>query len=317
MIGRSVLTHAWLLAAGLMVAAGPTAAGAGHDHAHNHEVAQAKAPIVTIGAEPVAGKITMLMGVGGFSGGNVAVLPGPDGLLIVDDKLENFSEKLAAALKPFGDGGPKFVLNTHWHFDHTGGNKRFADAVIIAHDNVRKHMAVDQELKALKMTIPASPPEALPDVTYNDRLTVHFNGEEIQLLHLPGGHTDGDTVVYFKTSNVLHLGDLFFNGMFPFVDIAHGGSALALARNIRDITGRFPADAKIIPGHGPLATMADLEAYLDMLTSTSMFVQSAVMEGKDLKAIQAAGLPDRWKKWQWPFISEAIWIDLIHQSLNK
>tara|TARA_R110001592_G_scaffold64194_2_gene197414 strand:- start:11640 stop:12593 length:954 start_codon:yes stop_codon:yes gene_type:complete len=315
MLRHDILARACLLAAGLALAAGPAAAGAGHGH--NTDVAQAKAPEITIGAKPVAGKITMLMGVGGFSGGNVAVLPGPDGLLIVDDKLEAFSEKLAAALKPFGGGMPRFVLNTHWHFDHTGGNKRFAEAVIIAHDNVRKHMAVDQEFKALGKTIPASPPEALPDITYNDRMTVHFNGEEIQLLHLPGGHTDGDTVVYFKTSNVLHLGDLFFNGMFPFVDVAHGGNALALARNIRDITGRFPADAKIIPGHGPLATMADLEAYLDMLTSTTLFVQSAAMEGKDLKTIQAQGFPEQWKKWEWPFISQAMWIQLIHQSLNK
>ena len=315
MLRHDILARVCLLAAGLAFAAGPAAAGAGHSH--NIDVAQAKAPEITIGAKPVAGKITMLMGVGGFSGGNVAVLPGPDGLLIVDDKLEAFSEKLAAALKPFGGGAPRFVLNTHWHFDHTGGNKRFADAIIIAHDNVRKHMAVDQEFKALGKTIPASPPEALPDVTYNDRLTVHFNGEEIQLLHLPGGHTDGDTVVYFKTSNVLHLGDLFFNGMFPFVDVAHGGNALALARNIDDVIKRFPADAKIIPGHGPLATMADLEAYLDMLTSTTMFVQSAVMEGKDLKAIQTQGFPEQWKKWEWPFISQAMWIELIHQSLNK
>lgn len=315
MMRHKPLTRACLLAVGLAVAAGPAMAGAGHNH--NTNVAQAKTSEITIGAQPVAGKITMLIGVGGFSGGNVAVLPGPDGLLIVDDKLEAFSEKLTTALKPFGDGVPKFVLNTHWHFDHTGGNKRLAEAVIIAHDNVRKHMAVDQEIKALNKTVPASPPEALPDVTYNDRMTVHFNGEEIQLLHLPGGHTDGDTVVYFKTSNVLHLGDLFFNGMFPFVDVAHGGSALTLARNIRDITGRFPADAKIIPGHGSLATMADLEAYLDMLTSTTMFVQSAVMEGKDLKAIQVQGFPEQWKKWEWPFISQAMWIDLIHQSLNK
>lgn len=314
MMKHNVFARACLLAAGLTLAAGPATAGAGHSH--TIDVAQAKPSEITIGAQPVAGNITMLMGVGGFSGGNVAVLPGPDGLLIVDDKLEAFSEKLAAALKPFG-GAPKFVLNTHWHFDHTGGNKRFADAVIIAHDNVRKHMAVDQEFKALGKTIPAALPGALPDVTYNDRLTVHFNGEEIQLLHLPGGHTDGDTVVYFKNANVLHVGDLFFNGMFPFVDVAHGGSALALARNVRDVTGRFPADAKIIPGHGPLATMADLEAYLDMLTSTTLFVQNAVMEGRDLKAIQVKGFPKQWKKWDWPFIPEAKWIELIHQSLNK
>lgn len=311
--GNSIrcLTAATLMA----LYAGTALAGAGHSH--SHEVAQAKAPNITIGAVPVAGKITMLMGMGGFTGGNVAVLPGPDGLLIVDDKLESFSEQLAQALKALGDGTPKYVLNTHWHFDHVGGNKRFADAVIIAHDNVRKDMSVDQVFKSLNKEIPAAPPEALPDVTYNDRLTIHFNGEEIQLHHFPGGHTNGDTVVYFKDSKVLHLGDMFFNGMFPFTDLEHGGNALALARNIRDITGRFPADTKVIPGHGPLATMADVEAYLDMLTSTTIFVQGAVMEGKDLKAIQAAGLPEKWKKWEWPFISEAMWIQLIHQSLNK
>ncbi len=193
-----------------------------------------------------------------------------------------------------------------------GGNKRFADAIIVAHDNVRKKMSVDQEIKSLQRKVPASPPEELPDVTYNDRLTIHFNGEAIQLNHFPGSHTDGDTVVYFKNSNVLQLGDLFINGMVPFVDVDHDGNALIIARNIAEIIDRFPADARVIPGYGTLASMVELNAYLVMLNATTMHVQSAVMTGKAPKTIQVDDFPARWKSWERPFISQAKWIKLIY-----
>jgi len=276
-----------------------------------------KAPEVKIGKVAVAPNLHMMLGVGGFTGGNVAALTGPDGLLIVDDKVADFGEALEKALDALGKGKPRFVLNTHWHFDHVGGNERFGAAVIVAHDNVRRLMSAPQEFKSLQKKIPAAAPAALPDVTYNDRLTIHFNGEEIQVHHFQGGHTDGDSVVYFKGAKVLHLGDLFFNGTFPFADVDHGGNAFRLTRNIGVILERFPADAKVIPGHGPLATMADLRAYHAMLQATTKIVKDAADKGMDLAAITAQGFPPEWKKWEWAFIDSTKWIHIIHASLGK
>ncbi len=281
----------------------------------------AKKPEITIGMVPVAGPITMLIGVGGFSGGNVGVSSGPDGLLIVDDKLKPFSHELEARLDELKTcsncGDLKFVLNTHWHFDHTGGNAYFGgQAVIVAHDNVRKLLAAPQEIKFFKMKLPASPDQALPVITYRDSVSVHFNGEEIRVIHFPNGHTDGDSVIHFTKSNVLHLGDQFFNGLFPFVDIEHGGNVISMTRNIGDIIKAFPADAKVIPGHGPLGDMKALGAYHDMLTATTKIVKDQKAAGKTLKEIQAAGLPEKWKSWSMR-ISTDMWIALIYNSLKK
>ncbi|MEK9673697.1 MAG: MBL fold metallo-hydrolase [Rhodospirillaceae bacterium] len=316
MTGRRLFICAFLLAVSAVPCAGTVLAGAGHGHAHSRtEIAQTRE--AKIATQAVAGSVSILIGQGGFTGGNVAVLPGPDGLLIVDDKLSDFSEKLGKALDAFGKGRPKFVLNTHWHFDHTGGNQKLGDAIIVAHDHVRATMSKPAEMKSLGRVIPASPPEALPDVTYSKSLTLHFNGEEIQVTHLPSGHTGGDSIVYFKTTNVLHLGDLFFNGMFPFCDTEYGGNAFGMVHNIGEILKTFPADAKVIPGHGPLATMKDLKAYHDMLIATTAHVQAGIKAGQDLKALQAAGFPAQWKTWEWAFIDSKMWIGLIHASLNK
>jgi len=276
---------------------------------------------VRIGVVPVAGPVSMLIGVGGFSGGNVGVSAGRDGLLIVDDKLNRFSHKLEqrlAELKTCSECGDlKFVLNTHWHADHVGGNAYFGDqAVIVAHDNVRKLLAAPQELKAFEMKFPASPDQALPVITYRESVSVHFNGEEIRVIHFPNGHTDGDSIVYFTGSNVLHTGDHFFNGLFPFVDLEHGGNVVTMTRNVGQIIETFPADVKIIPGHGPLADMKDLRAYHAMLQATTKIVRERMAAGKSLKEIQAAGLPERWKSWS-QRISTERWIALVHGSLKK
>jgi len=280
-----------------------------------------KKPEITVGVVPVAGPITMLIGVGGFSGGNVGVSSGPDGLLIVDDKLKTFSHKLEARLDELKTcsncGDLKFVLNTHWHFDHSGGNAYFGgQAVIVAHDNVRKLLAAPQEIKFFKMKLPASPDQALPVITYRDSVSVHFNGEEIRVIHFPNGHTDGDSVIHFTKSNVLHLGDQFFNGLFPFVDIEHGGNVISMTRNIGDIIKAFPADAKVIPGHGPLGDMKALGAYHDMLKATTKIVKDQKATGMKLEEIRAFGLPEKWKSWSWR-ISTDMWIALIYNSLKN
>ncbi|NQV84872.1 MAG: MBL fold metallo-hydrolase [Rhodospirillales bacterium] len=282
--------------------------------------AQSEKKEITIGVVPVSGPISMLIGVNGFSGGNVGVSAGRDGMLIVDDKLDTFSHKLEKRLDDLKIcsecGDLKFVINTHWHFDHAGGNAYFGDqAVIVAHDNVRKLMAAPQEIKFFKMKLPASPDQALPVITYAKSVSVHFNGEEIRVIHFPNGHTDGDSVVHFTKSNVLHLGDQFFNGLFPFVDLEHGGNVVSMTRNIGEMIKMFPADAKIIPGHGPLGDMAALKAFHAMLTQTTKIVKDRMAAGKSLTEIQAAGLPEKWKSWAW-LINAESWIALVHGSLK-
>ena len=266
---------------------------------------------VEIKATKVAGSVYMLEG----AGGNIGVSVGPDGILIVDDQFAPLAEKIRAALKALGDGKLKFVLNTHWHGDHTGGNAQFGtEATIVAHDNVRKRLASEQKIFGNK--VPASPHEALPVITFDNSLSVHFNNEEIRAIHFPHGHTDGDSVIFFTGSNVVHMGDDFFAGRFPFVDLENGGNVVSLAKNVGDIINRLPAGVKIIPGHGPLSTVDDLRLYHRMLLETIEVVRKQAAAGRTLEQIKAAGLPDTWKDWGTGFIKTDQWIELIYRSLK-
>ena len=269
---------------------------------------------VEIKATKVAGNIYMLEG----AGGNIGVSVGADGILIVDDQFAPLAEKIRTALKGLNQGQLRFILNTHWHGDHTGGNAAFSpEATIIAHDNVRKRMSSEQRIEVFKSTVPASPKEALPIITFDSSLSVHFNGEDIRAIHYPHGHTDGDAVIFFTSSNVVHLGDDFFAGRFPFVDVDNGGSVVGLAKNIGEIIPKIPAGAKLIPGHGPLSTIDDLKAYHRMLLETTDVVRKKVAAGKTLDQIKAEGLPDEWKSWGTGFMKTDQWIELIHISLTK
>ena len=252
----------------------------------------------------VAGNIHMLEG----SGGNIAVSTGPDGVLIVDDQFAPLAEKIAAAIEKLDQGPIKFVLNTHWHGDHTGGNAHFGrKASIVAHANVRKRLADKSD----------TPREALPVVTFGDSASVHFNGEEIRLIHLGPGHTDGDCIIHFTKSGVFHMGDLFFNGRFPFVDLGSGGDVAGLLKCIDAALAKIPADAKIIPGHGALGTRADLEKYRDMLVETTGLVKKAIADGKSLADVKAAGLPEKYKNWGSGFINTSRWLEISYNSLSK
>lgn len=267
---------------------------------------------VQIKATKVAGSVYMLEG----AGGNIGVSIGADGILIVDDQFAPLADKIRAALKTLGEGKLKFVLNTHWHGDHTGGNAQFGmEAPIIAHDNVRKRLATEQ--KIFNEKVPASPKEALPVITFDQSLSVHFNNEEIRAIHFPHGHTDGDSVIFFTGSNVVHMGDDFFAGRFPFVDLENGGDVINLAKNVGEIIGRLPAGVKIIPGHGPLSTIDDLKLYHRMLVETIETVRKQAAAGKTLEQIKAAGLPETWKTWGEGFIKTDQWIELIYRSLKK
>ena len=268
---------------------------------------------VQMKATKVAGNVYMLEG----AGGNIGVSVGEDGLLIVDDQFAPLADKIRAALKGIADKKLKFILNTHWHGDHTGGNVAFGpEATIIAHDNVRKRLATEQKSTVFNSTTPASPKEALPVITFDQSLSVHFNGEDIRAIHFPHGHTDGDSVIFFSASNVVHLGDDFFAGRFPFVDLESGGSVEGLVKNIGELVNKIPADAKLIPGHGPISTLDDLKSYHRMLQQTSEIVRGKIAAGKTLDQIKSEGLPAEWKPWGEGFIKTDRWVETIYKSLT-
>jgi glyoxylase-like metal-dependent hydrolase (beta-lactamase superfamily II) len=268
---------------------------------------------VEMKATKVSGNVYMLEG----SGGNIGVSVGDDGILIVDDQFAPLADKIRAALKGIGDKKLRFILNTHWHGDHTGGNVAFgAEATIIAHDNVRKRLATEQRSEVFNRTTPASPKEALPVITFNNSLTVHFNGEEIRAIHFPQGHTDGDSVIFFSASNVVHLGDDFFAGRFPFVDLESGGTVEGLVRNIGELIGKIPPGAKLIPGHGPISTLDDLKSYHRMLQQTTEIIRGKIAAGKSLDQIKTEGLPAEWAPWGTGFIKTDRWIETIYKSLT-
>ncbi len=267
---------------------------------------------VRIEVTPVAGNVYMLEG----RGGNIGASVGADGILIVDDQFAALAEKIRTALKKLNPGELQFVLNTHWHSDHTGGNRVFGtEATIIAHTNVRGRLSMPQTVRG--KAVEPSPIEALPVITFDESLSIHFNGEEIRVIHFPHGHTDGDSVVFFMGSNVVHMGDTFFAGRFPFVDLSSGGDVEGLTRNIQTVIDRLGADAKIIPGHGPLSTLADLKAYCAMLKETTAIVRKRIDEGMTLEQVQAAGLDAKWEKWGAGFITTEQWLETVYKSLTS
>lgn len=268
---------------------------------------------VEMKATKVAGNVYMLEG----AGGNIGVSVGEDGILIVDDQFAPLADKIRASLKTLGQGKLRFILNTHWHGDHTGGNVAFGpEAPIIAHDNVRKRLSTEHRSEFFKSTTPASPKEALPVITFDQSLSVHFNGEEIRVIHFPHGHTDGDSVIFFTNSNVVHLGDDFFSGRFPFVDLESGGSVEGLTKNVGELITKIPAGAKLIPGHGPISNLDDFKAYHRMLVETTGIVRQKIAAKKTLDQIKSEGLPAEWNSWGTGFIKTDAWLEIVYRSLT-
>ncbi|MFQ5709781.1 MAG: MBL fold metallo-hydrolase [bacterium] len=267
---------------------------------------------VKIKSTHVAGNVYMLEG----RGGNIGVSVGEDGILMVDDQFAPLADRIKAALKKLNPGQLQFILNTHWHGDHTGGNEIFGrEGTIIAHTNVRKRLSTTQH--NFGRTIEPKPEEAWPVITFDQSLSVHFNGEEIKVVHYPHGHTDGDAVIYFVGSNVVHMGDDFFSGQFPFIDLNSGGSVQGLIENVGTIMEALPADVKIIPGHGPLSTIDDLKSFQEMLKETTSIVRNKMDAGKKLEEIQKEGLPEKWSSWGTGFINTGRWIEIIYNSLSR
>ena len=268
---------------------------------------------VQIKTEKVAEGIWVLAG----AGGNIAVSAGADGVFLVDDEWAPMTPKVKAAVAALSDRPLRFILNTHWHPDHTGGNKDLGEAgtLIVAHDNVRLRMSTDQFIEAMGMKFAPSPARALPVVTFNDAVTLHLNGDDVEAFHVPPAHTDGDAIVHFRRAGVVHMGDLFFNGMYPFVDLSSGGSfegyiaaadrALALGEGTR-----------IIPGHGPVGTRADLRAYRDMLVIVRDRVKPLVQAGKTPADVVAARpLADLDAKWGNGFMKPEQFLSIVVQSM--
>lgn len=257
---------------------------------------------VTIETVPVKGPVSYLVG----RGGNIGVSAGADGLLLVDSQFQDLAPKIEAALAKLKPGAPRFLVNTHHHGDHTGGNGSLAkSAVVVAHDNVRARMIEEKT-------------PGLPILTYAESVTLHWNGEEVRLIHVPNAHTDGDTVVWFTGSNVIHLGDLYFELGYPFVDTAGGGNVLGLIEGLEKLLSELPDDIRIIPGHGKATGKPELVEYVAMLNTITERVRSGLAAKKDVAALMAAGVTKEFDaRWgHFDFVPPEKFVQSVVDSLN-
>jgi cyclase len=267
---------------------------------------------VEVKAEKVGGNVYMLTG----AGGNIGVSIGNDGVVMVDDQFLPLAPKIEAAIKGLTDKPVRFVLNTHWHFDHVGGNEALGElATIVAHDNVRTRLAAGHP-NLLGNKIDPAPKVALPVITFGQSLTLHLNGEEVRALHYPKGHTDGDSVIYFSKSNVVHMGDDFVTYGLPFVDVASGGSVRGLVDNVEKTMASLPNDVKVIPGHGPVSTKADVRKFTDLLRDCIQLVEAAQRQGKTLAQMKQENVLAKYEELGKGFVKTADFIELIYNELG-
>ncbi len=271
---------------------------------------------VEIKVQKAAGSVYMLTG----AGGNIGVSVGDDGIVIVDDQFAPLAEKIRTALKGIADKPVKFVINTHWHGDHTGGNPQFGEtSTIIAQTNVRKRLAAGADVPPPVGKIPPMAKAGLPVITFDHDVTLHINGEDIQALHFPSGHTDGDSVIFFTQSKVVHMGDDFVTYGFPFIDLNSGGSVGGMIAAVEKVLAQVAPDVKIIPGHGPLSTVADLRPYLQMLKETSAIVQRGIDQHKTLDQLKQenvlAAYSEKWSP-KGAFVDTNRFIDTLYNDLS-
>lgn len=268
---------------------------------------------VVIRVQPVAPGIHVLYG----SGGNIGVSSGPDGVFLIDDQYAVLTPKITEALTKLSPSPPRFVLNTHWHGDHTGGNENLAQqgSLIVAHDNVRQRMSTEQFSKFFEHATPAAPSAALPVVTFNDSLSIHLNGDDIRGIHVPGAHTDGDVFIHFRKANVIHTGDLVFAGMYPFIDLDSGGSVDGVIAAVDRMLALADDETRIIPGHGEVTQKAGLAAYREMLAVTSGRVRALVKAGKSVEDVLAAQPnADFDEKHAWAFITPERYTRILYRD---
>jgi glyoxylase-like metal-dependent hydrolase (beta-lactamase superfamily II) len=271
---------------------------------------------VEIKVTPVAGTVYMLKG----AGGNIAASVGDDGIAIIDDQYAPLFDRIRAALKGIADKPVRFIINTHYHFDHTGGNAQFSKtSTVIAHENVRNRLMKEGFAGnggSVRFDLKAEPPEAWPIVTYLHDVALHLNGETIRAIHYPSGHTDGDSIIYFEKANVVHMGDDFVTYGFPFIDISGGGSIDGMITAVESAIKQFPPGVKVIPGHGEICTKQDVENFLNMLKETREVVKKALAEKKTLDQMKEQKILEPWKKYSGDFISADAFIETLYNSLT-
>ncbi len=264
---------------------------------------------------PLSPHIFVLQG----KGGNIALITGEQGLVLIDADYTEMSEALAAELDSHGGVEQvRYLINTHWHGDHTQGNNMIGQyAPIVAHDNVRSRLLTRQEIKLFGMVSEPYVPHAVPSITYNKSLTLTVNGETLEVVHFANGHTDGDSIIFLKQSNIVHMGDHFFSGFYPFVDVDTGGDVRKMADNVAAVLERIDDDTVVIPGHGPVSSKAELEDFYDMLVGTTVEVEAMLAKGMTVEQIQTEGLSLEWEDWAVGFLSTDVWIAIIAASLSR
>ena len=269
---------------------------------------------VQIQTVPVADGIYMLVG----QGGNIGLSVGDDGVFLIDDQMAPLTDKILAAIAELTDKPIEFLVNTHFHGDHVGGNERLGKggSVIIAHDNVRKRLTTKQVIAAFGMEMPPQPADALPVVTFPDRLTLHYNGDVITVFHAKHAHTDGDAIIHFKNANVIHAGDIVFNGFYPFIDAPNGGNIHGVIHAVEKILAHSDADTKIIPGHGGLAIRDDLIAYREMLMVVYARIRSMLEKGMSVdEIVSATPTSDYDEAYGQGIFQPAQWVGLIAEGM--
>lgn len=270
---------------------------------------------VQIKTTEVAEGVYMLEG----RGGNIGVSVGEDGAFVIDDQFAPLTERILAAVAELSDQPVRFVVNTHWHGDHTGGNENMgeAGAIIVAHENVRARMSTEQFNATFDRTTLPAPEGAWPVVTFTDQVTFHWNGDDIHVLHQEPAHTDGDAVIHFANANVVHMGDTYFNGFYPYIDVSSGGSLDGMIAVADRVLGLADDDTQIIPGHGPLSSKAELQAYRDMLNSVRDNVRTLIADGADRQAlINAKPTADFDEQWGGGFMQPDVWVGILYDSVS-
>lgn len=298
-----------IFAATILLASSAIVSGCAQGNAQNADRFDA----VQVKSEKLTDGVAVLFG----AGGNIGVSHGEDGTLFIDDQFAPLTEKIQMAISDLGAAKATYVINTHWHGDHSGGNENFgnAGAMIMAHDNVRVRMLGLQA--SGRGNNPASPKSALPVATYADGIKLHLNGDEIHVIHIPTGHTDGDSIIYLKKANVIHMGDTFFNQVtLPFIDLNSGGNAKGILAAADKALSLADDNTQIIPGHGPMANKADLQAYRDMVALVINGVQAGIDAGKSLEEIQKQDLLKDINVNKDGFIKPDTFISFVYNSLT-